>query len=52
MRTTIEVAFKKNEICQLIKKLTDALSDDRDAYVVKLTTNYDDIRITTTEEPI
>lgn len=50
MKTTIEVAFKKNEICQLIKSLMDALSDNRDAYVIKLTTNYNDVRITTSEE--
>lgn len=50
MKTTIEVAFKKNEICQLMKSLTDALSKNSDAYVIKLTTNYDDVRITTSEE--
>lgn len=46
MKTTIEVVFKKNEICQLMKSLTDALSENRDAYVIKLTTNYDNVRIT------
>jgi hypothetical protein len=50
MKTTIEVAFKKNEICQLMKSLTDAISENRDAYVIKLTTNYNDVRITTYEE--
>lgn len=50
MRTTIEVVYKKNEICQLMKSLTDALSENRDDYVIRLTTNYDGVRITTSEE--